>query len=677
MKGYYIRMEKDMYVKNRKLSAKIWNNISDRKNGYIEMLIIAVIIIAYSSVYFNNTFPYSEGWFVNYVELVKKGLFPYKDFYYYLPPLNLFIDYIFWELSFGYLIVFRAWYVLERILIYLLVFRLLSRFFKKEYVTFACCLSSILCTADDFDFFGDYNQNVVLVSVILAFLAVRFIEQTKEKEKTKTLFIAGIVLGIMLLIKQTIFIACLIVFFLLLIYFCIVEHDKSFVKYVIATALGVLIPILICGVILLCNGALVPCIEQLFLYVDGKGTIIDIIFFNFLKTLHNWKIWRLAIGILIIRYVNIKWKFNVNGACILIVFIDFIISIVDKELIDILLEVLERYTILSTALIATLVGVALVFVFCKKFYSHALLIGVLLLDTIVVFLLVLISPNAYHFTYELGIYKKLSTYFGTTFFYVLMIIFVGLLIATSRKIQIIEHQNEIIMIAGSGLALNYATSMAAGLEAMASNSMRISLPFVLTIIFSYNKSNNIVNRSMKYVIAFVSVIVCLSCIGQKSITAYPWWGCKDSAREEKIYKVDNIHALKGIYFSKEDKEMYENITALISENSDEDDIILGYPYIKIYNILCNRYNSYFVPVFWFDVVGDKYVNILIDEINERLPEIVVWYDIMGALEVHEAVYRNGKPLEQRKIVEMFNKLLEEQYECLGKYNGVCVYKLEK
>jgi hypothetical protein len=74
-------------------------------------------------------------------------------------------------------------------------------------------------------------------------------------------------------------------------------------------------------------------------------------------------------------------------------------------------------------------------------------------------------------------------------------------------------------------------------------------------------------------------------------------------------------------------------------------------------------------------VGDKYVDILLDELYERLPDIVVWKDIPGAIEVHEAIYRDGKPLEQRKIEELFNDVIPDQYELLGEYNEIKVYKL--
>ena len=256
-------------------------------------------------------------------------------------------------------------------------------------------------------------------------------------------------------------------------------------------------------------------------------------------------------------------------------------------------------------------------------------------------------------------------------------LFIYLIIQNVRKKKVIEKQNEIIMIAAGGLALNYATTMAAGLTTMASNSMRISLPLVLSIIFSLEFFDKKISECFKTMVLLICIIGIIACISQKSVTAYPWWGMKDKPKEEKIYTIDDIKYLKGFKFSKEDKEMYEEFTKLISDNTSEDDIIFGFPYIKIYNILCERYNTYFVPVFWYDVVGDKYVDILVDELNDNLPQIVIWYDIPGAIETHEAIYRNGKYLEQRKIVELFDEVLTTKYECLAEYNDMYLYKLQE
>lgn len=56
---------------------------------------IFLAVVCYSAIYADNTFPISEGWNVNYVELIWHGKVPYRDFYYYLPPLNLLVDAVF------------------------------------------------------------------------------------------------------------------------------------------------------------------------------------------------------------------------------------------------------------------------------------------------------------------------------------------------------------------------------------------------------------------------------------------------------------------------------------------------------------------------------------------------------------------------------------------------------
>ena len=648
----------------------------------IGIFTIAIVVLLYSYNYFANTFPYSDGWFVNYVELLKNGNVPYRDFFYYLPPLNLLIDSVFWKLSFGYLLAFRAWYLLERILLYILVYRLLCRFFSPQKALLATCISTVLCTADDFDFFGDYNQNVAVLAVLITYFAVDFVQHEAVKNKKKSLFLAGIILGLMFLTKQTIFIACGIVFFLLLIYFCVLERDKNIGKYIFSTAIGVVIPILICIVILIYQGALLQCIDQLFTSSEGKGSLFDILVTHFVMTLKNKVAWIFAIMMCEICWLGnkrsiVKMKLfnkiiligmNLLGAVYILYNTEFLRKII--KLIS------SHYWVLPTIVVLLMVFIVTVRLDIIE-QNRKILLLVMMTVIIGVCVLVMFSPRIYHAIYNMKIYYIIFGYFSNIIFYFLIMLFIYLIIQNVRKKKVIEKQNEIIMIAAGGLALNYATTMAAGLTTMASNSMRISLPLVLSIIFSLEFFDKKISECFKTIVLLICIIGITACISQKSVTAYPWWGMKDKPKEEKIYTIDDIKYLKGFKFSEEDKEMYEEFTKLISDNTSEDDIIFGYPYIKIYNILCERYNTYFVPVFWYDVVGDKYVDILVDELNDNLPQIVIWYDIPGAIETHEAIYRNGKYLEQRKIVELFDEVLTTKYECLAEYNDMYLYKLQE
>ena len=55
-------------------------------------ILLLTAVLAYHALYFNSVLPELEGWGVYYAELFDRGQMPYRDFAYYLPPLNLLID---------------------------------------------------------------------------------------------------------------------------------------------------------------------------------------------------------------------------------------------------------------------------------------------------------------------------------------------------------------------------------------------------------------------------------------------------------------------------------------------------------------------------------------------------------------------------------------------------------
>ena len=156
-------------------------NKRQNARGWVLAALLCVVILAYSSIYFANTMPITEGWNVNYAELALHGKFPYRDFYYYLPPLNILIDVVLWKLSFGSLFIYRAWWLVQRIAIYELMFRLLCRYFNQYAAFAACAFSAILCTASVYDLFGDYNQTVPFLSVLLLYCVLGFTEAADKK----------------------------------------------------------------------------------------------------------------------------------------------------------------------------------------------------------------------------------------------------------------------------------------------------------------------------------------------------------------------------------------------------------------------------------------------------------------------------------------------------------------
>ena len=205
------------------------------------------------------------------------GKMPYRDFYYYLPPLNLLIDYVFWKFSFGFLIIFRVWYLIERTSIYIFVYKILNMRYDWIRSSIACSISAILCTCDVFDLFGDYNQHIVVLTVALVYFAIRFSQTNSESKKYQMLAIAGGIMGLMFLTKQTIFVSANIIYFIIFTVLCIKEKNRNYFKYILFIAVGEIIPIAIAFWYFIVNNSLINFIDQVFVSVDGKGTIFDIV----------------------------------------------------------------------------------------------------------------------------------------------------------------------------------------------------------------------------------------------------------------------------------------------------------------------------------------------------------------------------------------------------------------
>lgn len=639
--------------------------------------LIVLVNIFFSLNYFANTFPASEGWFVNYAELFIRGKVPYRDFYYYVPPLNLLLDVAFWKMSFGYWLAYRGWYLAERILIYILVFKLLNKFYDYKVSAVACMFAEILCTADEFDYFGDYNQNAMLLTVLIAYAAVAFARDSVLRNKLYHLFIAGFILGLMFLCKQTIFFSAGMGFFLILTVLCISKRDKGYWVYCFSTAIGMLVPMLICFIYLQRNGAVSAFIDQLFVSVNGKGSIIDILLKSPLKPMTDLRGWSLAFLLYAVLMLIDSEKENEKTGKALVALI-LATSLAILSYIPIKGYVKAYVTAWKCGLLVTVTFTLMVVIWIagkRWMWAKKALLGVKLFSVIAIMIGVTYSDTLYHAIYELNMGGLVETSFNYGVLYLLIILFLKRFYKLLREKDTLEDGAAWIMLAGAALMMCYAASMAAGLDIEASHAMRIATPLILCEIFSAGRKKDIIINIFKSIIVIWCMILCTVVIATKSVNAYPWWGCYNEPKENKIYTVDDVKALKGIRFTARDKEIYEIIPKLILENSNEDDIIFGYPYLKIFNILCNRYNSNFVPVIWFDVVGDKYVEMTIKEFQKKLPEIVVWMDIPGAIEAHEAIYRDGKPLVQRKLVDFFSEMLPQKYKLLGRVSGYSVYRI--
>lgn len=654
--------------------------------------LLTAIVVAYSLLYFDNTYPISDGWGINFVELMFHGKVPYRDFYYYLPPLNLWIDALFWKLSFGSLLAFRGWYLAQRVVIYLLIFRLLRRYFNQYYAFLACVFTAILATSDVYDLIGDYNQTMVLVEVLLIYCAVSFARAGTTGKKLLSMGLAGIMLGLAFLNKQPIFVASVIVFFLALTALCILKKDKRYWAYCLSTAGGMILPIAAAFIYLAVNGALTPFIEQVFLNVDGKGSLYDILVRSLtfrMKEPGMWAIIFLVAGLLLLEDPKSENGGKRNAAAVGALLLGLILCVygIYKSDIAAFSQIIPRH---RSAMASVLLCF---FLFAASLYSARRDRGslspeaIVRLKTLAVLAgtLAMVGINLYTSVFAEQLYTETPTFYlveGVMMPFLIIcsvILFVWLLYMSQKAEDGAERgrNEELLFICCGGFSLIYAAAMGCGTSNISSHGLRLILPLAISMFLSQRMKHPIVSRVLKGGVIAVCIVLATACVSQKIICSYSWWGTSMAPRDDKIYTVD-IPAMKGIKVSADQKELYETVTKVIEENTDEDAVIFGYPHIKVFNILTERYNmNTFVPVLFYDVVADVYVEKEAELLKENLPDVVIWEQIDWILETHESVFRNGEPLKQREIEAYFAQILPEKYDLKAQVGSVSVYILKQ
>ena len=656
----------------------------DKRTGIVLTVILMAFVVAYSLLYFNNTYPVSEGWGINYAELMAHGKVPYRDFYYYLPPLNLLIDAVFWKLSFGFLLAFRGWYLAQRVLIYGLLFHLLKKEFNQYTAFGACVLTSIIATGDVYDLIGDYNQTMTLLALLLTWCAINFVGAGSLKKKLAHMGAAGVVLGCMFLNKQTIFAACALVFFAVLTLLCIFERDKNYWWYCLATAGGMLIPVGIAFVYLGFNDALIPFFEQVFLNVEGKGSLAHILFYSVASRL--WKpiflgIIAIAIALVLIEKSGLKQM--TPSICLLTGLLLAVYGACLYNEGSAMAQIIVRYRSAIVALLgcAVLAAGALWLSYRKDRRLngvHAPQIDALtsMLCLVLACATCLYSENFAKDVYFTGKVFDLIQYAVSSLLFIGILLLIVLSLykgASGVDTVVCARWKKLLFMSCGAFSLMYAGVMASGDSFSAAHVIRMALPLMLCLILDVRMDHAVVARLFKGSVTAVCIVLCVACVSQKITCSYSWWGSYMAPRSEKTYSVD-IPAMAGIRVSADQKELYETVTHAIEDYTDEDAVVWGYPHIKIFNILTGRYNmNTFVPVLFYDVSADMYVEREAALLGENLPDAVVWEDIPGCIEAHETVFRGGEPLKQRQIVALFETLLPESYQEVARVGNVAVY----
>lgn len=240
------------------------------KEKWIYLIILCVLTIIFYLLIFNRWIIHIVGWHIYYAKMLLGGKMVYRDFYYYLPPFYLLFCSFIIKLTRGSILVFRVYGILERVILQIFIYLILQRYFKAKYVWIAVFISGLLCFNTWHDGFGDYNDTRIFIVVIGLYCSFRFLESINTKKEYKWIFLTGICMAVGTLCVQTTLLVP-IVFFLALVFICIIQKNNHLLIYFGIAITSFLIPVAITALWLLTNDAMMPFIQQVFLKADSKG----------------------------------------------------------------------------------------------------------------------------------------------------------------------------------------------------------------------------------------------------------------------------------------------------------------------------------------------------------------------------------------------------------------------
>ena len=644
-------------------------NANSKRLEIIYPLALAILLVMYYLLYLNRCYPVNEGWHIAYAELVMKGKIPYRDFYYYMPPLDIFWNCILWKLSGGYFLVFRIFRMLERISIFLLLYHQLKKLVKPLYAWFSCLIGGVFISANVYDLLGDYNQTVELLCVLLACTMIRFVHAETEKKKAVWMIISGSILGLAFLHKQTLIVASGVTLFLFLIFYCYIQKE-SFIKRFVQAFAGLLIPTSICACYLFKNHAWEQFLEQVFFSADSKGgTLFDIIIAPLIEITKQHHLLIVACGIILYYFLTLGQnksdkKLNIFRIfTLLIVFLE-IFSLTQTNLTNTL------KLLFSCSYIVILIGIWLLLMFLEQrggvrhsnIYLAIICITFVLLEF---FMYRSYNGFSYRWYTETSAFQDIEKILNTLFILLVFSVFF-LIVQNIRKKNI---QMDFLVLFVCSFISSYAGLMTSktlipSFAGIISTSIFIAIALEKTV-----KHNKIKNT----LLIECCLVLCMLCMSQKITCAYSWWGTTENELYEETYPID-VKGLEGFRVSEEQSRIFEEVVKTINDNTDTNSTLMAFPGMTIFNLLTDHDYAGFTPVYFYDVCADKYAEMDAEIYKSAPPDIVIWWDIPGCIETHEALFRNGQTSGQRKIIEWFAEESDE-YTLICQVSNIFFYKL--
>lgn len=673
------------------LSGSVRERINEDKSKYLFLSLVCLLTAVFSLLYIDRFAPDTMGWQRLNAMMMENGQVPYRDFYNYIPPGSIFRTIWTYALVGGSFLGYRLISLLERVVLFALMFIILRRYFNEKYVWIACVTSAILYASTSFDQFGDYNQTSKLYVLVAAYFGILFFENREKRIKSHIfIVISGIFLGLVLIYKHSTGGVAVAAFAVFLAVFCIVDKNKNWWKFFLEALSGFLLPVFVCCGVLYFNGALNPMLEQIMGSGSAKGSTGQIMFRFWNNIFGDEFIFiGVSLSLLIVCFslLQLKWKNEfkrnlliVGTAGVTFAFIHFVLvsystywgSILTSASSTNLIYIFE-ITLFATVILLLLGNKMKIHDLNESSLSPYLACSLAAVIFFAYYLVFRYNPN------------KIIEFFNNSHFeeskadlpvYASYLVITALILAITYFF-LKKKSNKLygfILFLLAGFVTAFEAGMATGTKGLTYAAFCIIGPIAICILFDIITPCKLIKNTL--ILAFCLFLISGIAV-QKIAEPYDWWGWKSQPiTDEANFKID-ADDLFGFQLSHREKTVYDEVSKLINENSNENDYILSFPHINLFNIITDRaYIPTLTSVFFFDVCPDAVALDSLVTIKKHPPKIIVWYN--GSEDFwtyNENAFRNGKPSGQREILNWYNDVKDTQYIEIGKIYNLSIYRI--
>lgn len=610
------------------ISCLLSGNRNSPKELLKGILTTQFVVLAYNLTFFNRYFPVTEGWFSVYAEQMRRGLVPYIDFHFILPPLYPATISLFINVFGGDLIYLRVMGIVLMLILSLFTFLLMSRLFPA-YIASIVTVAGVIyyqagtahITYDFIQFFTTY----VLISTYFVCLYRSSSSVSKEGEwrlkQFSYLIVAGFFCSMALLIKQS---NGLVLLFILTLTVLLIDINKDVphrIKSTGAFLAGASLPLSVLFLWLYSNGALSAFINQTLVGAsNSKGSVLPILTGWIPRIIYLDQIAKFLFVSIVVYSLGYRY---------------FVCSINFAEGHETLRTDPSR----SMWVFLTIIGIALLAIFLP-------LSGVELSRQI--------TENQY---FIFGFYSIIITVLICSF------IFTALYILSLFFQQAFALYNvDVFIISMTSLGFLLGTATSGGIaEAGSFLGFSMILGYLIYLNSPYRFGNY-------FFIAFAFFLMTF-CAARKYTSPYSWWGIKEPDIRMAVYK-PQLTELKSFYLPENTAEVIQGVTGIIKKYPVSGDDVFAFPNIPLFYFLTNKLPDRFIFIHWYDVLPDDLAIKEAERVIASPPKIIVYLKLKEEVALgHELLFRGGKQSGQRAIINSIERLTGEGgYSLEGSYS---------